>query len=66
MQVTFKQAQFVQQFMDKKDDRSVLEDTHISYDDVFTKSTFLMQTHGNRIPTCENNTGEPKFALCRG
>jgi len=62
MQVTFKQAQFVQRFMDKKDDRAVLEDTPISYENVFAKST-LMRKHGNRIPICEKNAGEPKFAF---
>lgn len=70
MQVTFKQGQFIQRFMDKKeggDEGSMptpllLEDTPISYDDVFAKST-LMRKHGNRIPVCEKNAGEPKFAF---
>jgi len=69
MQVTFKQGQFVQRFMDKKESgdngsvsSSSFEDTPISYDDVFAKST-LMRKHGNRIPVCEKNAGEPKFAF---
>lgn len=52
MQVTFKQAQFTQRFMDKKDSRTALEDTSISYEKVFSKSS-LMRKHGNRIPICE-------------
>lgn len=62
MQVTFKQAQFAQRFMDKKESGIMLEDTPISYDSVFSKST-LMRKHGNRIPICEKNAGEPKFAF---
>ena len=62
MQVTFKQAQFAQRFVDRKDGNTLLEDTKVSYDDVFAKST-LMRKHGNRIPICEKNAGEPKFAF---
>jgi len=62
MQVTFKQSQFVQRFIDKKEVRVVLEDTPVSSNDVFAKST-LMRKHGNRIPICEKNAGEPKFAF---
>lgn len=62
MQVTFKQAQFAQRFLDKKDANALLEDTPISNDDVFAKST-IMRKHGNRIPICEKNAGEPKFAF---
>ena len=63
MQVTFKQAQFAQRYIDRKDGSAVLlEDTPISYDEVFAKSS-LMRKHGNRIPICEKNAGEPKFAF---
>ncbi|KAL7554553.1 hypothetical protein ACHAWF_018012 [Thalassiosira exigua] len=62
MQVTFKQALYVQRFSDRKDGRTALEDAPVSYDDVFAKST-LMRKHGNRIPICEKNAGEPKFAF---
>jgi len=63
MQVTFKQAQFAQRYIDRKDCSAVLlEDTPISYDEVFAKSS-LMRKHGNRIPICEKNAGEPKFAF---
>jgi len=62
MQVTFKQSQFVQRFIDRKEVRMVLEDTPVSSNDVFAKST-LMRKHGNRIPICEKNAGEPKFAF---
>ena len=62
MQVTFKQAQFAQRFMDKKESGIMLEDTQVSYDEVFAKST-TMRKHGNRIPVCEKNAGEPKFAF---
>ena len=74
MQVTFKQAQFVQRLLNKEvwkrlldkevgpGSATALEDTPISYDDVFSKST-LMRKHGNRIPICEKNAGEPKFAF---
>lgn len=61
MQVTFKQAQFVQRFINKKDG-SLLEDTPISHDELVAKST-LMRKHGTRIPICEKNAGEPKFAF---
>jgi hypothetical protein len=61
MQVTFKQAQFVQRFIDRKGG-GLLEDTPISYDEVIAKST-LMRKHGTRIPICEKNAGEPKFAF---
>ncbi len=61
MQVTFKQAQFVQQFIVGKEG-ILLEDTPISYDEVVAKST-LMQKHGTHIPICEKNAGEPKFAF---
>lgn len=62
MQVTFKQAQFVQRYVDRKAGAHQLEDTPISYEEVVAKST-LMRKHGNRIPICEKNTGEPKFAF---
>ena len=64
MQVTFKQAQFVQRYIDSGKDGSavLLEDTPISYEEVFAKSS-LMRKHGNRIPICEKNAGEPKFAF---
>jgi hypothetical protein len=61
MQVTFKQAQFVQRFINRKDG-SLLEDTPISQDEVVAKST-QMRKHGTRIPICEKNAGEPKFAF---
>lgn len=57
MQVTFKQAQFVQRFIDKKD--GVVQ---ISFDEVFAKST-LMRVHGTRVPICEKNAGESKYAF---
>ncbi len=61
MQVTFKQAQFVQRHIDRKDGVQ-LEDTPISYEEVVVKSG-LMRKHGNRIPICEKNTGEPRYAF---
>ncbi len=61
MQVTFKQAQFVQRFIDRKGG-SLLEDTQVSYDEVVAKSA-LMRKYGTRIPVCEKNAGEPKFAF---
>lgn len=62
MQVSFKQAQFVQRYLARQDGNTVLEDTPISYEEVFDKST-LMRKHGNRIAICEKNAGEPKFAF---
>ena len=62
MEVTFKQAQFVQRHMSRKDDNAMLEDTPIVYEEVYTKSS-LMRKHGNRIPICEKNTGEPRLAF---
>lgn len=61
MQVTFKQAQFLQRFMDKKTS-TALEDTPISYDSVFENAT-LMRIHGTRVPICEKNAGEAKYAF---
>jgi len=62
MQVTFKQAQFVQRYLDRKEQTATLEDTKVSSDCVFSKST-IMRIHGNRILICEKNAGEPKFAF---
>lgn len=62
MQVTFKQAQFLQRFVGRKEGGTALEDTPISYEAVFSKAT-LMRMYGNRIPICEKNAGEPKFAF---
>ena len=62
MEVTFKQAQFVQRHMSRQDDTVLLEDIPIVYDEVYAKSS-LMRKHGNRIPICEKNAGEPKFAF---
>jgi len=61
MQVTFKQAQFLQRLMDKKPS-TTLEDSQISYDDVFEHAT-LMRIHGTRVPICEKNAGEAKYAF---
>ncbi len=61
MQVTFKQAQFLQRLMDKKPS-TTLEDCQISYDDVFEHAT-LMRIHGTRVPICEKNAGEAKYAF---
>jgi hypothetical protein len=61
MQVTFKQAQFVQRFVDRKEGIR-LEDTPILSEEVVAKSA-LMRKFGTRIPICEKNAGEPKFAF---
>ena len=61
MQVTFKQAQFFQRFVDKKEGIR-LEDTPILPEEVVAKSA-LMRKFGTRIPICEKNAGEPKFAF---
>lgn len=61
MQVTFKQAQFLQRLMDKKPS-TTLEDSQILYDDVFEHAT-LMRIHGTRVPICEKNAGEAKYAF---
>ena len=60
MQVTFKQAQFLQRFIDKKDANSI-EDV-LPFDEVFANST-LMRIHGTRVPICEKNAGESKYAF---
>lgn len=54
MQVTFKEAQFIQRFIDRKDS--------VSGDDIFAKAT-TMRIHGNRVPICEKNAGEAKYAF---
>jgi len=56
VEVTFKQAQYVQKFLERSQN-TALEDTQVSNDSVFIKST-LMRIHGNRIPVCEKNAGE--------
>lgn len=61
MQVTFKQAQFLLRFMDKKD-ASPPEDAQLPFDEVFANST-LMRIHGTRVPICEKNAGESKYAF---
>jgi hypothetical protein len=61
MQVTFKQAQFVHRFLDKND-ASPPEDVQLPFDDVFANST-LMRIHGTRVPICEKNAGESKYAF---
>lgn len=60
VEVTFKQAQYVQRFLDRRSQNTALEDTHVSNENVFAKST-LMRIHGNRIPVCEKNAGEVRY-----
>eukprot|EP00804_Cyclotella_cryptica_P015042 CCRYP_000621-RA/>CCRYP_000621-RA protein AED:0.03 eAED:0.03 QI:138/1/1/1/1/1/6/399/1381 len=62
MQVTFKQAQFLQRFMGKKDVSSSLEDATLPSDLIFATSA-LMRIHGTRVPICEKNAGEAKYAF---
>lgn len=62
MQVTFKQAQFLQRFVEKKDTAAPVEDVCLSSDEVFANST-LMRIHGTRVPICEKNAGESKYAF---
>jgi hypothetical protein len=62
MQVTFKQAQSLQRFIGKKDVNTPFEDVPVSFDDVFVNST-LMRIHGTRVPICEKNAGESKYAF---
>lgn len=47
MEVTFKQAQFLQRLLDKSGS-SLIEDVPISYDCVFANAT-LMRIHGTRV-----------------
>jgi len=54
MQVTFKEAQFIQRFMDRKD--------AVSNEDLFAKATTL-RIYGNRVPICEKNAGEAMYAF---
>jgi len=61
MQVTFKQGQFVQRFMDKKEGGG--DDGRTPASLVLEDTLILMRKHGNRIPVCEKNAGEPKFAF---
>lgn len=62
MQVTFKQAQYLHRFMGKKEANASTEDVELSFDDVFATST-LMRIHGTRVPICEKNAGESKYAF---
>lgn len=62
MQVTFKQAQFLQRFTDKKDGNSSMIEGGQFASDVFANST-LMRIHGTRVPICEKNAGESKYAF---
>jgi hypothetical protein len=54
MQVTFKEAQFIQRFVERNDS--------VSSEEVFAKAT-TMRIHGNRVPICEKNAGEAKYAF---
>ena len=62
MQVTFKQAQFLQRFLGRKDANVSFEDAELPSDEVFTNAT-LMRVHGTRVPICEKNAGESKYAF---
>ncbi len=62
MQVTFKQAQFLQRFMRKTDVNVSFEDTNVSSELVSANSA-LMRIHGTRVPICEKNAGEAKYAF---
>ena len=54
MQVTFKEAQFIQRFMERKEAAST--------DEIVAKATTL-RIHGNRVPICEKNAGEAMYAF---
>jgi len=54
MQVTFKEAQFIQRFIDRKD--------AVSSEEIFAKATTL-RIYGNRVPICEKNAGEAMYAF---
>lgn len=62
MQVTFKQAQFLQRFLERKDANIPFEDVDPSFDELFANAT-LMRIHGTRVPICEKNAGESKYAF---
>ena len=54
MQVTFKEAQFIQRFVDRKE--------AVSSEEIFAKATTL-RIYGNRVPICEKNAGEAMYAF---
>jgi hypothetical protein len=54
MQVTFKEAQFIQRFIERKD--------AVSNEEIFAKATTL-RIYGNRVPICEKNAGEAMYAF---
>uniref|UniRef100_A0A7S2UR18 Phosphatidylinositol-3,4-bisphosphate 4-phosphatase n=1 Tax=Attheya septentrionalis TaxID=420275 RepID=A0A7S2UR18_9STRA len=66
MQVTFKQAQFVQQFQRQvsRDMSSNTDPNPVGIDEqaVINDAT-LMRIHGTRLPICEKNVGQSKFAF---
>eukprot|EP00986_Skeletonema_menzelii_P019716 scaffold29009_cov137-Skeletonema_menzelii.AAC.2 len=54
MQVTFKEAQFIQKFIDRKE--------AVPSEEIFAKATTL-RIYGNRVPICEKNAGEAMYAF---
>ena len=64
MQVTYKQARFVRRFLKCGDGNRLVEvegDTTLR-DAVYSDAT-LMRIHGTRLPICEKNVGQAKFAF---
>ncbi|KAG7367553.1 hypothetical protein IV203_030224 [Nitzschia inconspicua] len=51
MHVTYKQAQFAARYRDNNDDAAILEDAT------------LIRIHGTRLPICEKNVGQSKYAF---
>jgi hypothetical protein len=51
MHVTYKQAQFAARYRDNNDSAAILEDAN------------LIRIHGTRLPICEKNVGQAKYAF---
>ena len=51
MHVTYKQAQFAARYRDNNDQAAVLRDA------------MLIRLHGTRLPICEKNVGQAKYAF---
>ena len=51
MHVTYKQAQFAARYRDEHNQETILRDAN------------LMRLHGTRLPICEKNVGESKYAF---
>lgn len=58
MHVTFKQAQFANKYRQRS-----LNDEYAVFLDTTLPDAMIMRIHGTRLPICEKNVGESKYAF---